>query len=193
MFPFGRLALELWLARRAPPLAVGGTHVSHHRCWPWDLDAFGELNNGRTLTLADLGRLPFGVRTGLVALLRRQGWRLTMAGSSVRYRRRITAFQRLELRTGCAGRDARFFYIDQSFWRNGEAVTSFLFRAAIVGPDGIVPTDRVMDGLGQPDWNPPLPGWIRDWSAADNAQPWPPRTGQASIAETSPGEPDAPA
>ena len=65
------------------------THVSYHRCWPWDIDLWMELNNGRTLTFYDLGRIPLARRTGLVELLRKQRWGLTMAGASVRYRARI--------------------------------------------------------------------------------------------------------
>ena len=59
--PVGRMR-----RRRLPPLPVLGTHVSHHRCWPWDLDPWVELNNGRTLTLYDLGRIPMAQRTGLI-------------------------------------------------------------------------------------------------------------------------------
>ena len=65
--PLIRLGIELALARRAPPLPVDGVHVSHHTCWPWDIDPWRELNNGRTLTLYDLGRVPLAVRSGLVA------------------------------------------------------------------------------------------------------------------------------
>ena len=77
MYPFLRLAKGLWQARRQPPLPVTGTHVSHHLCWPWDLDPWVELNNGRTLTLYDLGRIPLGLRTGLAAAVRAQGWGMT--------------------------------------------------------------------------------------------------------------------
>ena len=52
-----------WPFRR--PTAGGDTHVSTQLCWPWDLDPWIELNNGRTLTLYDLGRLPLSQRTGL--------------------------------------------------------------------------------------------------------------------------------
>ena len=72
MFPFVRLAKDLVLARRQPRLErLTDTHISHHVCWPWDLDAFGELNNGRALTLYDLGRLGLAQRTGLISTLRR--------------------------------------------------------------------------------------------------------------------------
>ena len=63
MYPFLRLAYQLFVTRNAPPIAPTDTHVSHHRCWPWDLDMFLELNNGRTLTIYDLGRVP-GARRG---------------------------------------------------------------------------------------------------------------------------------
>ena len=56
MFPIVRLIKDLLLARRMPPLGVTETHVSHHICWPWDLDIWMELNNGRAMTLYDLGR-----------------------------------------------------------------------------------------------------------------------------------------
>ena len=55
MFPFFRFTKDLLVARTQPPLGLLDTHVSHHICWPWDVDMFLELNNGRTLTLYDLG------------------------------------------------------------------------------------------------------------------------------------------
>lgn len=46
-----------------------------------------ELNNGRTLTLYDLGRVPLGIRTGLAATVQRMGWGMAIAGNSTRYRK----------------------------------------------------------------------------------------------------------
>ena len=86
MYPFLRMAKELWLNRNAPPLPITGTHLSQHICWPWDLDPWRELNNGRTLTLYDLGRLPLGLRTGLHRVLAANGWGMTVAGNTTRYR-----------------------------------------------------------------------------------------------------------
>ena len=89
MYPFLRMVKETWANRNAPPLGLTGTHVSHHICWPWDLDIWMELNNGRTLTLYDLGRIPMAIRAGLIAVLRREGWGITVAGVSVRLNRAI--------------------------------------------------------------------------------------------------------
>jgi acyl-CoA thioesterase FadM len=174
MYPFVRLGIELALARRAPPLPFDGVHVSHHTCWPWDLDPWRELNNGRTLTLYDLGRVPLVHRTGLVSSLKSNGWGLTVAGSSVRYRRRIRAFDRFETRSAYIGRDARFLYIHQAMFRAGEPLSSALFRGAVTSPAGIVATDRVVAALGVPDHPATQPAWAEAWSKAEDRRQWPP-------------------
>lgn len=174
MYPYLRLGLEIVLARRAPPLPLGGMHVTRVTCRPADIDAWGELNNGRTLTLYDLGRVPLALRTGLVGVVRRNGWGIAVAGASVRYRRRVRAFQRVEIRSAFVGRDARFLYTHQAMFRDGEPVSSVLIRGAVTSSDGIVPTERVIAALGDPGPEPPLPAWIAAWSAAEASRPWPP-------------------
>ena len=54
MFPFVRMIKDIALARRMPPLEnFTDIHESHHICWPWDIDFFGEMNNGRVLSIYD--------------------------------------------------------------------------------------------------------------------------------------------
>ena len=118
--------------------------------------------------------MPLALRTGLVAALRRNGWGIAVAGASVRYRRRVRAFQRVEIRSAFVGRDARFLYTHQAMFRRGEPVSSVLIRGAVTGPDGIVPTDRVVAEVGPAGPEPALPAWVAAWSAADAARPWPP-------------------
>ena len=174
MYPFFRLALEIGLGRRAGPLPIDGVHVSRLTCWPWDIDPWLELNNGRTLTLYDLGRLPLAIRTGLAATLKANRWGLTVAGSSVRYRRRVRAFHRVEIRSAFVGRDPRFLYVHQAMFRDGEALSAGLFRGAVTDAAGIVPTDRVVAALGAAGSMPELPGWVAAWAAAEAERPWPP-------------------
>ena len=174
MFPFVRLAKELIKTRAMPPLELGETHISHHICWPWDLDMFFELNNGRTLTLYDLGRLPMARRAGFLPMLRENGWGMTMAGATVRYRRRVTVFHRFEMHSGALGRDDRFLYLHQTMWRKGVALSSIIYRVAVTGKNGIVPTQKVAEALGCPDWRPKMPDWVDAWIGAENSREWPP-------------------
>ena len=174
MYPFLRAALVMAKARRQPPLGLFDTHVSRHLCWPWDLDIWMELNNGRTLTLYDLGRLPLATRAGLDPVLRDRGWGLTVAGSSIRYRKRVTAFSRLTMRSRCLGWDERFLYMDQSMWRGGDCTSQVLIRSAIVSRQGMVPPRELALAMGVSPESPALPDWVLAWVAADATRPWPP-------------------
>lgn len=175
MYPILRMTKEMLRARRMPPLGAEETHVSHHMCWPLDIDMFMELNNGRTLTLYDLGRVPLAQRTGFLRALRRGGWSMTMAGAMVRYRRRVRPFARVEMRSRLACWDHRFFYLEQSMWLpNGEAANHCVYRAAVVGPNGIVPPSEVAAMMDHPDPSPPMPDWIAAWVTAEDLRPWPP-------------------
>ena len=175
MYPFIRMAKELLVFRNAPRLALGDTHISHHICWPWDLDVWMELNNARTLTLYDLGRIPMAHRLGLIKALRENGWGLTVAGVSIRYRRRVQAFQRLELRSRLLGWDHRFFYLEQSMWKDGDATGHALYRSAVTGPGGIVDPCNVAESMGFETESPELPKWATEWISAESHRPWPPQ------------------
>ncbi len=175
MYPFIRMIKELAVNRGAPPLPLTGTHVSHHICWPWDIDLWLELNNGRSLTLYDLGRIPLAGRVGLIATLRRNRWSLTMAGVSVRWRQRVRPFERVEMRSRCVGWDNRFVYLEQSMWkRDGTCASQALYRSAVTGKSGIVPPADVIAALGHDGTSPALPDWVGAWISADAARPWPP-------------------
>jgi len=174
MYPFLRMAKELARARRMPALGLLDTHVSRHRCWPWDLDPWLELNNGRTLTLFDLGRLPLGLRMGIDRILAAKGWGLTVAGASVRYRRRVTVFARLTTHSRCLGWDARFLYTEQSMWKGTECSAHVLIRSAIVSKAGIVPPAELARAAGMAQDSPALPDWVQAWIAAEATRPWPP-------------------
>ena len=179
LYPFLRLPWQLWRHRRDPPLAILEEHVSRHVCWPWDLDFWGELNNGRTLTLYDLGRVPWSGRIGLIRALRREGWAVTVAGASVRYRRRVRAFDRLVMRTRAVGWDARFVYVEQAMWlrsgpHRGECASHVLLRAATTDRRGLIPPADVLAAMGIEAAPPELPAFARAWVEAEATRPWPP-------------------
>ncbi len=175
MYPLIRLAKAAWLGARAPKCSVLETHVSQHICWPWDIDPWRELNNGRTLTLYDLGRIGLGARTGLGSALGANRWGIVVAGASVRYRRRIKAMQRFEMRTRCIGWDHRFLYLEQAMVAQGEVSSHVLIRGAVTSRAGIVPPEQVLAAMGEAAQSPALPDWVSAWAEADARRPWPPQ------------------
>jgi len=166
----------MMLARRMAPLDLNEVHVSHHICWPWDLDLFLELNNGRAMTLYDLGRTMNAQRVGLIKAVHKNRWGLTMAGSTVRFRQRIRGFERFEMRSRVVSWDDKFTYLEQSMWkRNGTCASHVVFRAAVTDRNGLVPPERVLEALGRSGQEAPvMPEWIAAWCRADATRPWPP-------------------
>ena len=176
MYPYLRMVKEIVKYRNAPPLHPMDTHISHHLCWPQDIDPWMELNNGRTLTLFDLGRIPMAGRTGLHKIAKAKGWGLAVAGASVRYRKRVRMFNRIEMRSRLLGWDARFVYMCQTMWVRGECTSQALIRSAItMGKRGIVPPEELAVALGLPPESPALPDWVTEWITADATRPWPPQ------------------
>lgn len=176
MYPFFRLFKDIYRASRQPRLGLFETHVSNHICMPWDLDIWMELNNGRTLTLYDLGRTPLAVRTGLSKVLREKRWGLTVAGSVVRYRRRVRMFDKVTIYSRVLGWDHRFVYLDQSMWNTrGDCTSHAVYRTAVTDKNGIVAPDRIVEAMNlEGETSPELPDWVRDWIQAEDQRPWPP-------------------
>lgn len=174
MYPYLRMIKEFAVHWTAPPIKPTETHVSHHICWPWDIDPWMELNNGRTLTLYDLGRLVMLKRCGALTVLAQNKWGATVAGSSVRYRARVRMFDRVTVRSRLVGFDARFNYITQDMWRGDTCTSQSLLRMAITDRNGIVPSEKVALAMGLPAQSPPLPDWITAWTEAEGQRLWPP-------------------
>lgn len=174
MYPFIRTLLTLSRAKQRSPLGIDEQSVLHFTAMPWDIDIFGEVNNGRQLTLFEQGRWDLAARIGLLSTLKRQRWGLVVAGSSVRYRKRIRMFDKIECHTQCAAVQGRWFFISQSFWVNGEPCSHALFRTAVTAKGKTVDSSEVFEVMDLQGWPHPTPDWVNDWSHSDAQRPWPP-------------------
>lgn len=174
MYPYARLTAFVLRERRQPPMDLFETHAMTVTCLPWDIDGFGEMNNGRVLTLYDFGRFGLSIRGGLAKMARRRRWGLVVAGSSVRYRARITVFQKVELRTRLLGWDDRFLYLEQAMWRGETCCNHALLRMAVTEKGRMAPVAEVAREMGVAGGSPALPAWVQAWAEADKTRPWPP-------------------
>lgn len=174
MYPFIRIFAEIRRARKQKPIGLFDQQRVTVRIYPWDLDIFRELNNGRALTLYDIARISLSVRSGLDKILRQNKWGITVAGSFVRYRKRVTLWQKIEITAQCIGIDDRFYYMLQNMYRNGEPVGQALYRAAVT-QNGLVKPYLLAQAAGIELADVPiLPAWVQTISLADMERPWPP-------------------
>jgi acyl-CoA thioesterase FadM len=174
MYPLIRLINTSIKGMLSKPVSVDSKCETSFYCMPWDLDMFLEMNNGRVLTLYDLGRFNLAIRTGLGKVLRQKRWGLVVAGNSIRYRRRIRAFEKVTMRTQVAYYDERWVYLIQSMWVKGQPASSALFRTGITEKGKTISTGRIFAALQASNWKPEPDAWIQSWVASELERPWPP-------------------
>jgi acyl-CoA thioesterase FadM len=169
MYPYLR---ALWVhLRPRTALTLEGESILPLRVMPWDADVYPEMNNGRHLTLMDLGRFDFARRAGLLAMAKREGWSFVVGGASIRFNRRLRPGSRFQLRTRLLGHDRHWFYFHQTTESRGRLCSGALVRAGLCTRGGMVEAERVLAALGAGERQAPLPDWVRDWIAADALRP----------------------
>ncbi len=156
--------LAIPFRRRLEPLEES---VVRLRVLPNDLDLNLHMNNGRYLTLMDLGRIDLLFRTGVVGVLRRRRWNGAVASQTIRYRRALNLFQRYELRTRLAGWDDRWFFLEQRFTRGGELMALGVVKVRALGREGGIDPQVVVDATGHGRASPPLPPGVIEWLEAE--------------------------
>lgn len=178
MYPFIRYATTIAHAalkvKKGDTLTLKETSEITFRCRLSDIDNFLEMNNGRVFTLYDLGRMDFAVRTGLGKQLLKQRWGLVVAGSTIQYRKRIRAFDKVTLKTKIVAIDERWMYIEQSMWVKGKPCSSAILRTGVTKGGKVIETSQVLAALDQSDWELPPTGFVAKWIESDAERPWPP-------------------
>lgn len=174
MYPLLRMLVLMRRAKKQATLAVTDIDESSFTCMPWDLDPFLEMNNGRVLTLYDLGRFNLAIRIGLMRVIKKHKWGLVVAGSTVMYRRRIRAFERVTMRTQIAGVDERWMYIQQSMWVKGQPCSSILLRTGVTSKGRVINTELVNEALEVGELQFAENPWLDAWIASEKLRPWPP-------------------
>ena len=125
------------------------------RCSLTDIDPMIEMNNGRVLTVYDIGRTDFIIRTGLGKQLLKHRWGMVVAGSTIQYRKRIRLFDKVTIKTQLVGIDERWLYLEHSMWVKGKPCSSVLLRTGVTEGGKVIETARVLETLGQTEWNKP--------------------------------------
>ncbi len=158
----------LWKAltlKLRPPLDPLGTSVLVFRVWPNDLDVNIHMNNGRFLSVMDLGRFDLSFRTRLGRVMLRNRWQALVGGVTIRYRRSLDPFERYELRTRILGWDAKWFFLEQRFLkRGGDLAAEGVVRALFRGREGNVPIAEVLSQMGYEGPALEVPESIRHWA-----------------------------
>ena len=154
-----------WRARLPPPFAVSRLKF---RVWPTDLDTNFHMNNGRYLTVMDIGRLDLIVRSGLWRAVLKHRWMPVVSTASTRFRRELKLFEPFRLETRLRYWQDSVVVIEHRFRfvqgnRKGAIAATSLIKAGFYDRSAkeFVAVQRLLDELDVTDTSPPATPEIR--------------------------------
>ncbi|MEN2738882.1 acyl-CoA thioesterase [Microbacterium sp. X-17] len=171
-----RTLLVVFRARRGrrrggalPPTGVGRVRLT---TLPTDLDLLGHMNNGRYLSLFDLGRWDLLIRTGLAGAMRTHGWYAVVAAETITFRKSLTLWQRFDVESRFIGHDDRALYLEHRAVVDGEVYARAIIRARMLKRSGgTLSHEELFAAVGRPDDLPDIAPWMHDWAAASALPP----------------------
>ncbi|MBB1500803.1 acyl-CoA thioesterase [Propioniciclava sp. MC1683] len=154
-----------WL--RARRLSIWDTARTPFRVVPTDLDLLLHMNNGKYLTLMDLGRMDLMVRSGMWAKLSARGWFPVVAGQTITYRKSLRLGQRFDLYTRVLGFDDKWGYVEQTFCVGETVYAHAIIRSRFLKKTGgSVEHDELEELVGEFPGHLDVPDWLHDWTAS---------------------------
>lgn len=146
------------------------------RVLPNDLDTNFHMNNGRYLTLMDLGRLDLVLRTGLLRVMARRKCIPVLSAVKIRYRLPLALFQKYKLRTRVVCWDDKWVFMEQRFIiargkKKGATAAIALLKGGFYDRKNkcTVPTQDLIDIVGIDQTSPEFPETITLWQQAEDA------------------------
>ncbi|MFC4224105.1 acyl-CoA thioesterase [Lysinibacter cavernae] len=138
-----------------------------------DLDVLRHMNNGRYLSIMDLGRLDLMYRSGMWKKLGELGWYPVVVSQNITYRKSLELGQAFVVETQIVGHDVKSFYMEQRFVVKGEIYARAFVRARFLKKTGgTLTAAEVIEGLGVADVPANrMPQWVQDWSDASTLPP----------------------
>jgi acyl-CoA thioesterase FadM len=144
------------------------------RVWPTDLDVSLHMNNGRYLTIMDLGRVDLMHGSGLLRLLLKHGWTPIASGINIRYRREMRAFDKFILETRLVCWSDVTVVMEQTFRfaggaRNGQVAARAFVKAGLYDrrTKAFVTVAKLLSLLGTTADSPAVPPDVEAFLKAD--------------------------
>lgn len=144
---------------------------TNFRVLPTDLDVYGHMNNGRYLSISDLGRFDMLRRNGLWPKMSKRGWYPVVASSTITYRKSLKPWRKFAIESRLLGVDGRDVYLEQRFVVKKEIYARLIIRSRFLQKTGgHVPMDELLALLGEQQVTSELPDWLHAWGE-DSALP----------------------
>lgn len=154
-------------AQRGPTLEPAQVSRVRLTTLPTDIDVLRHMNNGRYLSLFDVGRWDLLVRTGMADVLRSNGWYAVVSAETITFRKSLRLWQRFDIESRLLGHDDRALYMEHRAVVGGEMYARAIVRARILKRSGgTVSHEELFAAFGQPEGVPDVEPWVHEWASA---------------------------
>ena len=141
-----RLILGLIKAKFKSKIQATEITSLEFRVWITDID-ISIMNNAAILTVMEVGRIDFMVRTNFFKIANRNKWFFPSQDLTVQFYRPLKTFQKAELQTKLSYVDEKWIYFEQRIIRNGKEVAGCLIKCTVKRGRETVPTSEVIKAL----------------------------------------------
>jgi len=167
--PYLRFAAAMARAARAPRIGALDEARIALRVLPQDVEV-RRMNNGRYLTLMDIGRFDLSVRAGFTRAIFERRWQPLVRSVTIDFRRSLSLGDRFELATRIVSFDAKYFFIEQRFVRDEVDVAIAWVKAVMRERDASCPPAEVLAAIGHRRPSPSMPHAMRLWAESLDVQ-----------------------
>ena len=158
-----RMIWTIIAALFAKPESVTDKLTVWFRVWPNDLDTNFHMNNGRYMTLMDLGRTDLIVRSRMHKVMLKRKWYPVVGASHIVFRRSLNLFERFSMTSELIGWDDRWVYLRQDvFTAKGELSARAIFKTAFLHKGKRIDTGELAEAFGMDRVSPPLGSEVTD-------------------------------
>jgi len=135
--------------------------------WPNDLDVNFHMNNGRYLTVMDLGRIDLTVRNGLFGVMIRRRWSPVVGTVTIRFRKSLLPFRSYRLITQVVCWDDKWIYMEQRFERKGEVIAIAYVKCLFRSGKRTLRSRELLAAIGQEQRSPHMPSALEALKLAE--------------------------
>jgi acyl-CoA thioesterase FadM len=123
-----------------PKMKFTDTSILKFRVLLNDLDLNFHMNNGRYLTIMDIGRTDLIYKIGFLKVMLKNKWGGVATAVNINFFKPLAPFQKYELQTKALWWDENWFYVEQLFISKNQICARALVRVTFTDKKGKIPT-----------------------------------------------------
>ncbi len=133
------------------------------RVLPNDLDLNMHMNNGRYLTIMDLGRFDYMSQVGILTPAIKRKWLPVLGAVQMTFLRPLKPFKKFQLITQIEYWDEKWFVMKQKFVIHDKLIAVGRIRGQMRGPNGLVKPEEILALVDSKEPSPQLNDELKKW------------------------------